>query len=89
MSLSGYINDVDAQLASLRRDIEELVRMRRDIEELQRENKELKLNLDRRGRWGSANSTRRTRTVAEAKKDAMVEELIQSSTLDDYLKHGR
>ena len=79
MSLSGYINDVHAQLASLRR----------DIDELQRENKELKLNLDRRGWWGCANSARRTRTVAEAKMDAMVEELIQSSTLDDYLKHGR
>ena len=79
MSLSGYINDVDAQLASLRR----------DVEELRRGNKELKLNLDRRGWWGCANSTRRTRTVAEAKMDAMVEELIQSSTLDDYLKHGR
>ena len=79
MSLSGYINDVHAQLASLRR----------DVEELQRENKEMKLNLDRRGWWGSANSTRRTRTVAEAKMDALVEELIQSSTLDDYLKHGR
>ena len=77
MSLSGYINDVHAQLASLRR----------DIDELQRENKELKLNLDRRGWWQCAKD--RTRTVAEVKMDALVEELIQSSSVDDYLKHGR
>ena len=78
MSLSGYINDVHQQLSTLRR----------DIEALQRENKELKLNLDRRQpcQWWQC-SKARTRTTAEVKMD--VEELIQSSTLDDYLKHGR
>ena len=80
MSLSGYINDVHQQLGTLRR----------DIEELQRENKELKLNLDRRQSWQWWQCSKaRTRTAAEVKMDALVEELIQSSTLDDYLKHGR
>ena len=80
MSLAGYISEINVQLASLRQ----------HAEELERQNRELRLklnNLDRRGWWQCSKA--RTRTAAEAKMAAMVEELIQSSSVDDYLKHGR
>ena len=79
MSLAGYISEINVQLASLRQ----------HAEELERQNRELRLklsNLDRRGWWQCSKAAS---TAEEARMDAAVEELIQSSTAADYLKHGR
>ena len=82
MSLSGYINEINVQLT----------RLHKDIEDLQQENRELKdmLTHTHHRWWCSKKDTKIDELVKDfLKTGAEVEQLIQTSNVEDYLKHGR
>ena len=83
MSLTGYINEINLQLT----------RLHKDIQDLQRENRELKDMLTHtHHRWWtcSKKDTKIDELVEDfLKTNTEVEQLIQSSNIEDYLKHGR
>ena len=82
MSLTGYINEINVQLT----------RLHKDIEDLQRENRELKdmLTHTHHRWWCSKKDPKMDELVKDfLRTGAEVEQLIQSSNIDDYLKHGR
>ena len=82
MSLTGYINEINVQLT----------RLHKDIEDLQQENRELKdmLTHTHHRWWCSKKDTKIDELVEDfLKTGAEVEQLIQSSNAEDYLKHGR
>ena len=82
MSLTGYINEINDQLT----------RLHKDIEDLQRENRELKdmLTHTHHRWWCSKKDPKMDELVKDfLRTGAEVEQLIQSSNAEDYLKHGR
>ena len=82
MSLTGYINEINDQLT----------RLHKDIQDLQRENRELKdmLTHTHHRWWCSKKDPKMDELVKDfLKTGAEVEQLIQSSNAEDYLKHGR
>ena len=82
MSLTGYINEINDQLT----------RLHKDIKDLQRENRELKdmLTHTHHRWWCSKKDPKMDELVKDfLKTGAEVEQLIQSSNAEDYLKHGR
>ena len=82
MSLTGYINEINVQLT----------RLHKDIQELQRENRELKdmLTHTHHRWWCSRKDPKLDDLVKDfLKTNAEVEELIQNSNIEGYLKHGR
>jgi len=82
MSLTGYINEINVQLT----------RLHKDIEDLQRENRELKdmLTHTHHRWWCSKKDPKMDELVKDfLRTGAEVEQLIQSSNAEDYLKHGR
>ena len=82
MSLTGYINEINDQLT----------RLHKDIQDLQRENRELKdmLTHTHHRWWCSKKDPKMDELVKDfLRTGAEVEELIQSSNVEDYLKHGR
>ena len=82
MSLTGYINEINVQLT----------RLHKDIQDLQRENRELKdmLTHTHHRWWCSKKDPKMDELVKDfLRTGAEVEQLIQSSNVEDYLKHGR
>ena len=82
MSLTGYINEINVQLT----------RLHKDIQDLQQENRELKdmLTHTHHRWWCSKKDPKMDELVKDfLRTGAEVEQLIQSSNAEDYLKHGR
>ena len=82
MSLMGYIHDIKENVA----------RLHQEIDDLQQQNQDLKDMLAHtHQRWWCS---KKDAKIDELVKDFMktgveVEQLIQSSNVEDFLKHGR
>ena len=69
----------------------QLTRLHKDIQDLQRENRELKDMLTHHRWWTCSKKDTKIDELVEdfLKTNTEVEQLIQSSNIEDYLKHGR